>query len=93
MLNNQPLKTLLDLKSDSVNTLNASYVLTNQHIGAIQAAFLSNRPLLVRGDPGLGKSQLAYAIASILCSGQLFSYHPVGGFYHLNAFSTSAGVA
>ncbi|GAB2198911.1 hypothetical protein MAH4_31210 [Sessilibacter sp. MAH4] len=27
------------------------------------------------------------------CSGQLFSYHPVGGFYHLNAFSTSAGVA
>ncbi len=66
MLNNQPLKTLLDLKSDSVNTLNASYVLTNRHIGAIQAAFLSNRPLLVRGDPGLGKSQLAYAIASIL---------------------------
>lgn len=35
-------------------------------ISALQAAFLTSRPLLVRGDPGLGKSQLAPAIASKL---------------------------
>ncbi|WP_111979908.1 AAA family ATPase [Algibacillus agarilyticus] len=42
------------------------YRLDGEHIGAIQAAYFANRPLLVRGDPGLGKSQLALAIAAIL---------------------------
>ncbi len=31
---------------------------------AIEAAWLSGRPLLVRGDPGTGKSQLARAVAA-----------------------------
>jgi MoxR-like ATPase len=42
------------------------YQLSPQHVGAIQAAFLCKRPLLVRGGPGLGKSQLAQAVASLL---------------------------
>ena len=33
---------------------------------AIRAALASNRPLLVRGDPGTGKSQLARAAAQVL---------------------------
>ncbi|GAB2191027.1 MoxR family ATPase [Sessilibacter sp. MAH1] len=49
-----------------LSTVPSAYLLSPSQAGAIQAAFLSNRPLLVRGDPGLGKSQLAYAIASIL---------------------------
>ena len=40
------------------------YQLSKKHIGAIQAAYFSGRPLLVRGGAGLGKSQLAQAIAS-----------------------------
>ncbi|GAA6168373.1 AAA family ATPase [Sessilibacter corallicola] len=64
-------KTLFTQRSENISfhredIEHGNYHLTDQHIGAIQAAFLSNRPLLVRGDPGLGKSQLAYAIASIL---------------------------
>ena len=42
------------------------YQLSPKHVGAIQAAYLCQRPLLVRGGPGLGKSQLAHAVASIL---------------------------
>ena len=37
-----------------------------RQVAAIQAAGLTGRPLLVRGDPGLGKSQLAPALASKL---------------------------
>ena len=33
-------------------------------LGAIRAAELAGRPLLVRGEPGLGKSQIARAIAA-----------------------------
>lgn len=33
---------------------------------ALQAAWLAERPLLVRGDPGTGKSQLARAAAVAL---------------------------
>lgn len=42
------------------------YRLSKAHAGAIQAAYFAQRPLLVRGDPGLGKSQLAQAIACYL---------------------------
>ncbi len=42
------------------------YKLSPDHVGAIQAAYFSKRPLLVRGGPGLGKSQLAQTVASIL---------------------------
>jgi len=49
------------------------YKLNNDHIGAIQAAYFAKRPLLVRGGPGLGKSQLAHAIASYFDWGLLSS--------------------
>jgi len=35
-------------------------------IGAVQTALAAGRPLLVRGEPGLGKSQLARAVAEVL---------------------------
>jgi len=37
-----------------------------EQVGAIQAAWLAGRPLLVRGDPGLGKSQMAAALACFI---------------------------
>ena len=43
-----------------------TYVFEPQALNAIKAAVLINRPLLVRGKPGSGKSQLAKAAASYL---------------------------
>lgn len=37
-----------------------------RHVFAIQAAIACGRPLLIRGEPGIGKSQLARAAASFL---------------------------
>ena len=43
-----------------------TYVFEPQALNAIKAAVLINRPLLVKGKPGSGKSQLAKAAASYL---------------------------
>lgn len=37
-----------------------------RHVHAIQAAIACKRPLLIRGEPGIGKSQLARAAAVVL---------------------------
>lgn len=37
-----------------------------ESIWAVRAALVSGRPLLIRGEPGIGKSQLARAIANVL---------------------------
>jgi len=50
-----------------------NHLLHPEHEKAIRGAAAANRPLLVRGEPGLGKSQLAYAAASLLCR-KLISY-------------------
>lgn len=42
------------------------HVLTNDEVNAINAALATGRPLLVRGEPGCGKSQLARAAAKKL---------------------------
>jgi MoxR-like ATPase len=44
-----------------------------RHIHAVQAALACRRPLLVRGEPGIGKSQLARAAAHVM--GVPFLYH------------------
>lgn len=48
------------------------HVFDQRTVNALTAAWLSERPLLVRGDPGTGKSQLARAAAEAL-SWQLVS--------------------
>lgn len=42
------------------------HVYDRNSIEAIRAAFNAERPLLIRGEPGIGKSQLAYAAAAFL---------------------------
>ena len=39
------------------------HVFDDEHVEALRAAEAAGRPLLVRGDPGTGKSQLAHAAA------------------------------
>ncbi len=43
-----------------------AYIFTEEMCNALWAAYANGRPLLVRGDPGTGKSELAYAIAAHL---------------------------
>ena len=38
----------------------------DQTVWAVQAAFATGRPLLIRGEPGIGKSQVARATAQVL---------------------------
>ena len=50
------------------------HVFDQVSIDAVNAALAAGRPLLVRGEPGTGKSQLAYAAAAVLkrpCLGQV----------------------
>ncbi len=42
----------------------AAHSFSEQQYDALEAALMARRPLLVRGEPGLGKSQLARAVAA-----------------------------
>ncbi len=46
--------------------LEAVHVFEQREIDAVNAALAACRPLLVRGEPGIGKSQLARAAAAVL---------------------------
>jgi len=43
-----------------------SHVMSTDELWAIKAAIAANRPLLLEGEPGIGKTQLAYAAANML---------------------------
>lgn len=43
-----------------------AHILEEKEHWAIKAAVAANRPLLVRGEPGIGKTQLAWAAAELL---------------------------
>lgn len=43
-----------------------SHILEEREYWAIKGAMAANRPLLVRGEPGIGKTQLAWAAAKML---------------------------
>jgi MoxR-like ATPase len=51
--------------SVSAGTTNV-HVFDEQSIDAVNAALAARRPLLVRGEPGTGKSQLARAVAHVM---------------------------
>src|SRR3954469_13233582 len=51
------------------------HVFEEEAIQAVNAALAAGRPLLVRGEPGIGKSQLARAAAK--CLGKAYIPHVV----------------
>ncbi len=57
---------LEDTGSDVIDLKDAAYVLTDPVRNAVNAALATGRPLLVRGEPGVGKSDLARAAAKAL---------------------------
>jgi MoxR-like ATPase len=74
----------LDLEDGDVIELEAGdgmaasvHVIDQDSIDAVNAALAIGRPLLVRGDSGTGKSQLARAAAAAL--GRSFVHHAVDG--------------
>lgn len=54
-----------------------AHVLDHDDVVAVNAALATGRPLLVRGEPGTGKSQLAAAAAKLL--GRALIHHAVDG--------------
>ena len=50
----------------STKTEKIAHVWEDSQWWAIRAARAANRPLLIRGEPGIGKTQLAYAAAKVL---------------------------
>ncbi|MDM8548257.1 MoxR family ATPase [Candidatus Venteria ishoeyi] len=62
----------LEIKNGSEITLQSHGELERVHvfdtlsIRAVDAALAAKRPLLIRGEPGIGKSQLARAVAKVL---------------------------
>lgn len=68
-MNIPPLKDFTDIKHSlpAVGTWRESvHVFDQRSAQAIRAALAAGRPLLVRGEPGTGKSQLARAAAKVL---------------------------
>ena len=49
---------------DSESGERITHVLEDREHWAVKGAMAANRPLLVRGEPGIGKTQLAWAIAT-----------------------------
>ena len=46
-----------------------------QHAQALAAALAAGRPLLIRGDPGVGKTQLGRAAAQVLQRAYVYQEH------------------
>ena len=52
--------------TDSKFTGTSSYIATDDLMMAVNAAVTLERPILVKGEPGTGKTQLAVEVASSL---------------------------
>ncbi len=56
----------LKVEKEDPNGRKLAYLFEKEMCNALWAAYANERPLLLRGDPGTGKSELAYAIAAHL---------------------------
>lgn len=82
-----------DNQEDQQSYRGRTYCPTDDEVRAVNAAIHLRRPLLLTGDPGCGKSSLAYAIAWRLDLGEVL-YWPINsqttvkdGLYHYDAIS------
>jgi MoxR-like ATPase len=56
----------LKIDKKDPNGRRTAYIFEEKMCNALWAAYANGRPLLLRGDPGTGKSEMAYAIAAHL---------------------------
>jgi MoxR-like ATPase len=56
----------LIILAESESGERVSHILEDREQWAIKGALAANRPMLVRGEPGIGKTQLAWAAATML---------------------------
>jgi MoxR-like ATPase len=72
-LDNFPPPPWRDFKQED-NTRGATYQPSEEQIRLVNAALYLRRPLLITGNPGVGKSSLAYAVAEALGLGTVFRW-------------------
>ena len=53
----------------------SSYIISEGLVNAVNAAILTGRPLLLKGEPGSGKTKLALAVATYFFKEELFQYY------------------
>ena len=53
----------------------STYVATDDLMMAVNAAVTLERPILVKGEPGTGKTQLAIEVASVALGKPIFEWH------------------
>ncbi|MCB0628654.1 MAG: MoxR family ATPase [Saprospiraceae bacterium] len=68
---NKKLKPELNDKPDKVS----AYVISKELLNAVNAAIITGRPLLLKGEPGCGKTQLAKAVAAYVHGKELSKYY------------------
>lgn len=62
------------MSTDTINLQSDRYVVTDELAMAVRAAMTLGRPLLIKGEPGTGKTQLALEVAAML-DAPLFEWH------------------
>jgi len=53
----------------------SSYILNKNLVTAVNAAIVTGRPLLLKGEPGCGKSKLAQAVANYFFQEEAYKYY------------------
>lgn len=80
-------------KDTQDNCSDYPYKPTDEMVDIVNAALYLRRPILITGDPGVGKSSLAYAIACELDLGKVLHWHinskstVENGLYHYDAIA------
>jgi MoxR-like ATPase len=67
-------KTLAATSSGKSNKV-STYIISKNLLNAVNAAIITGRPLLLKGEPGCGKTQLAKAVAAYLHGSELSKYY------------------
>jgi len=67
----QPLTIIPTGKEEAVSP----YIINKELVNAVNAAIITGRPLLLKGEPGSGKTKLAKAVAAYFYGKELSSYY------------------
>ena len=83
----------IDITSIPLNTSPASYIASEALIQAVEIAIALNKPLVVSGEPGTGKTQLAFWVAHQLAqqtTNDLYPFLPTPLVFNTKSGSTSS---